>query len=215
MKYKLAVFDLDGTILDTLEDLTNSVNYALKNKSLPERSLDEIRSFVGNGIRLLIQRAVPVNTSQSVVDTVFDDFKEHYAIHSIDKTLPYDGIIPLLEKLKKAGMKIAVVSNKADFAVQGLVKRYFGDLFDFAVGERSGIEKKPAPDSVFEAMSVLDFQKDDTVYIGDSEVDIMTAKNADLDCICVDWGFRSTAQLISAGAKIIVSEPQKIADLIL
>lgn len=215
MKYKLAVFDLDGTILDTLEDLTNSVNYALKNKSLPERSLDEIRSFVGNGIRLLIQRAVPANTSQMVVDAVFDDFKEHYAIHSVDKTLPYDGIIPLLEKLKKAGIKIAVVSNKADFAVQGLVKKYFGNLFDFAVGERSGIEKKPAPDSVFEAMSVLDCQKDDTVYIGDSEVDIMTAKNADLDCICVDWGFRSTAQLISAGAKIIVSEPKKIADLIL
>lgn len=215
MKYKLAVFDLDGTILDTLEDLTDSVNYSLKKNSLPEKSLDEIRSFVGNGIRLLIQRAVPADISQTAVDAVFDDFKEHYAIHSVDKTLPYDGILPLLEELKKAGMKIAVVSNKADFAVQGLVKRYFGNLFDFAVGERSGIEKKPAPDSVFEAMSVLECKKDDTVYIGDSEVDVMTAENADIDCICVDWGFRSTSQLITAGAKIIVSEPKKIADLIL
>ena len=136
MKYKLVIFDLDGTILDTLEDLSNSVNYALKNNNLTERSTEEIRSFVGNGIRLLIERSVPENTDVEVTDRVFSDFKSHYKNHSCDNTKPYDGITDLINRIKSSGALTAVVSNKADFAVKDLVFRYFDGLFDFSVGER-------------------------------------------------------------------------------
>lgn len=214
MKYKLIIFDLDGTILDTLDDLNSSVNYALKRNKLPERSRAEVKAFVGNGIRLLVERAVPEGTDREITDRVFDDFKKHYKIHSRDKTKPYDGITEMLRLLRKEGCKTAVVSNKADFAVQELVAEFFDGLFDFFCGEREGIAKKPAPDSVFEAVRTLSADKAHCVYVGDSEVDILTARNAGLDCIAVDWGFRDRAMLEQAGADIIISTPDELHRLI-
>lgn len=211
MKYKLIIFDLDGTILDTLDDLTSSVNYSLHKNGLPLRSRDEIRSFVGNGIRLLIERSVPENTSEQVIEKVFADFKLHYKLHSNDETKPYDGIEELLKRIRNKGIKTAVVSNKADFAVQDLVKIHFDGLFDFAVGEREGIERKPAPDSVFEAINLSGIPKEEAVYIGDSEVDVFTARNAGTDLIAVSWGFRDKDFLVNNGAVIIADSANELS----
>lgn len=208
--YELFIFDLDGTLLNTLEDLKNSVNYALQKNSQPERSLDEVRRFVGNGIRKLIERAVVPGTDLPVIDQVHKDFTEHYKIHCADNTRPYDGIIPLLVGLRTAGCKTAVVSNKADYAVSELCQQYFPDLLDYAVGERQGILKKPAPDSVYEVLRRLQVPKELAVYIGDSDVDIETAQNAGLDSIIVDWGFRDRKFLLEKGAQVIVSAPEEI-----
>ena len=215
MKYKLLIFDLDGTILDTLDDLTSSVNFALDKNSLPLRTRDEIRSFLGNGIRLLIERSVPADCNSVIIDKVFNDFKKHYSLHSCDNTKPYDGIIEMIEALKKFGFFTAVISNKADFAVKDLVEQYFDGLFDYYVGERDGIPKKPSPDSVKEAMTYFNIDKEETIYIGDSEVDVLTARNAETDLICVDWGFRSRHELSVAGARIIVSEVTELMNCIL
>lgn len=215
MRYKLAVFDMDGTILNTLEDLADSTNYALKANWLPERTIDEVRRFVGNGIRLLIERAVPTDTDKKLTDKVFDTFKEYYKTHCAVKTRPYDGIKDVLLELRKAGCLTAVVSNKADFAVQDLCKDYFDNLFDFAIGEREGIKKKPAPDSVFEVLSKLNVEKDNAVYIGDSDVDFATSVNAGMDVIMVGWGFRDEEFLREKGAKRIIKQPSEILDIIL
>ncbi len=215
MRYKLAVFDMDGTILNTLEDLADSTNYALKANGLPERTIDEVRRFVGNGIRLLIERAVPTDTDKKLTDKVFDTFKEYYKTNCAVKTRPYDGIKDVLLELRKAGCLTAVVSNKADFAVQDLCKDYFDNLFDFAIGEREGIKKKPAPDSVFEVLSKLNVEKDNAVYIGDSDVDFATSVNAGMDVIMVGWGFRDEEFLREKGAKRIIKQPSEILDIIL
>ena len=215
MRYKLAVFDMDGTILNTLEDLADSTNYALKANGLPERTIDEVRRFVGNGIRLLIERAVPTDTDKKLTDKVFDTFKEYYKTHCAVKTRPHDGIKDVLLELRKAGCLTAVVSNKADFAVQDLCKDYFDNLFDFAIGEREGIKKKPAPDSVFEVLSKLNVEKDNAVYIGDSDVDFATSVNAGMDVIMVGWGFRDEEFLREKGAKRIIKQPSEILDIIL
>lgn len=215
MKYKLVIFDLDGTILDTLDDLCDSVNFALEKNNLPLRTLKEVRTFVGNGIRNLIERAVPENTPVAVTDSVFGDFKTHYALHSADKTKPYDGIIQVIESIRGNGMKTAVISNKADFAVQSLIEKYFSGLFDYIAGEKEGIKRKPAPDSVYGAINELKIGFADTVYIGDSEVDILTAKNAGLDCVAVSWGFRDKEQLALNGAKTIISDMKELEELLL
>ena len=214
MKHKAVIFDLDGTILDTLDDLKNSVNFALNKNGLPERSYEEVRSFVGNGIRLLIERSVSENTNSGVVDRCFEDFKSHYKEHSADNTKPYEGIITLLEELKRKGVKLAVVSNKADFAVQTLVEEYFQGLFDFAVGEREGIRRKPCPDSVNEAIKVLDASPDEVVYVGDSEVDIETSRNAGVECVAVTWGFRDKCVLESLSPEYIIDKPSQLMELI-
>ena len=206
MKHSLAIFDLDGTILYTLVDLKNSMNFTLKKFGFPERALDEVRRFVGNGIRNLIIRAAPKGTDEKTIDEMFEVFNEHYAVHCNDNTKSYDGIDELLKKLKEQKVKTAVVSNKADYAVQTLVKKYFDGLFDYAVGEKQGVRKKPCPDSVNEVLRVLDTPKEAAVYIGDSEVDVATAKNAQMDCIAVDWGFRDREVLINSGATLIVSD---------
>lgn len=214
MKIESVVFDLDGTLLDTLGDLRDSVNFALRKNSLPTRSTEEIREFVGNGIRLLIERAVPENTSPEIVDKCFDDFKEYYKTHSAILTKAYDGIIDLMKVLKSKGIKIAVVSNKADFAVKILMEDYFGGLYDCAYGERAGVEKKPAPDGVFGAMNEIGARKESTIYIGDSEVDIETAKNAGLPCVSVTWGFRDKKVLESLCPEYIVDSPNGILNII-
>jgi len=214
MKYKLAIFDMDGTILNTLEDLKNSLNYALQKQGFSPRTTDEVRSFVGNGIRLLIERGVPKNATPSETDSVFDTFNEHYALHCADTTQPYNGIIAAVNELKAQGIKVAVVSNKADYAVQSLCKRYFDGLFDCAIGQTDKIRKKPYPDSVNEILKRYGISPEDTVYIGDSDVDIQTAKNAKTDCISVDWGFRSREFLAENGATHIVSTTDEMLDLI-
>ena len=215
MKFDTAVFDLDGTILDTLCDLRDSVNFALSKNGLPNRSTEEIRAFVGNGIRLLIERSVPRNTEEEIVDRCFSDFKAHYKENSANLTKPYDEIINVLNELKSKGVKIAVVSNKADFAVQGLMLRYFPDIFHFAVGEREGVRRKPSPDSVFTAMKFLNADKNKTVYIGDSDVDIETARNSGIPCIAVTWGFRDKEVLEKLNPEYIIDKPSQITEIII
>lgn len=214
-RYSLAVFDLDGTVLDTLGDLAVSTNFALKEYGLPLRSVDEVRCFVGNGIRLLIERAVPEGTDASVTDGVFETFKRHYALHCADTTRAYDGIYGLLRDLLAAGVKTAVVSNKADFAVKELCGRYFDGLFDIAVGEREGIRRKPAPDSLLEVMKSLSVAPEQTVYIGDSDVDIMTAENSGTHCVSVTWGFRDRDFLLSHGAYDLADTVEELEKKIL
>ena len=206
MKFDTLIFDLDGTILDTLGDLRDSVNFALNKNGLPTRSTEEIRAFVGNGIRLLVERAVPENTDIAVIDACFDDFKAHYKLNSANLTKPYDGVAKVLDELKSKGVRLAVVSNKADFAVQELVKSYFPDTFGFAVGEREGVRRKPCPDSVYAAMEYFGADKNNTVYIGDSEVDVETARNSGIPCAAVTWGFRDRCVLAALKPEYIVDD---------
>ena len=214
MKFNSVVFDLDGTLLDTLSDLRDSVNFALEKNNLPKRTTEEIRSFVGNGIRLLVERSVPENTPIETTDRCFSDFKEYYKDHSAILTKPYDDIIELMKELKSKGIKIAVVSNKADFAVKTLMEDYFSGLYDCAYGERAGVERKPAPDGVLGAISEMGGDLENTVYIGDSEVDVETSKNAKLPCIAVTWGFRDKEVLESLCPEYIVDSPSDILNII-
>lgn len=210
MKFTLAVFDMDGTILDTLEDLKNSLNVILNKYGYPQRSLDEVRKFVGNGILRLIEQAVPAECSEIQVRKVFEDFVPYYREHSAEKTRPYDGIVQLLTELKKSGMKLAVVSNKADAAVQDLCVKYFDGLFDMAAGERAGMAKKPAADMVELVLDTLNVSKVDAVYIGDSEVDVATAKNSGLHLCAVEWGFRDVDVLKAHGAEHIFPDAESL-----
>lgn len=194
-KYKLAIFDLDGTLLDTIKDLAISTNFALAQMGYPQRTQQEIRTFVGNGVQKLMERAVPTGCAQSDIEKALTYFKSHYAEHCEDHTKPYDGIISLLDQLREKGILIAVVSNKIDSAVQHLCQKYFGERVLHSVGDREGIRKKPAPDSVFEVLKTMNISVRDAVYIGDSEVDIQTARNAGMDCISVTWGFRDREYL--------------------
>ena len=203
MRYKAAIFDMDGTILNTLEDLTDSTNYALAHHGFPERTIDEVRRFVGNGIRKLIERAVPAGTDVATIDKVFDTFASYYKEHSAIKTRPYDGIHDAIAKLRAAGVKTAVVSNKADFAVQDLCVDYFPGMFDFA------------PDMVEECLRTLGLEKKDVVYIGDSDVDLATARNSGTDVIMVGWGFRDEEFIMSLGAPFVIHDTQKIVDIVL
>lgn len=210
--YKAVVFDLDGTLLDTLDDLTDSANYALEKHGLPKRTREEICSFVGNGIVSLIGRCTGEDNPKR--EAVLTDFRAYYKTHSKDKTKPYADILPLLRKLKKSGIKTAVLSNKADFAVQPLVEEYFQGLIDISQGENEaeGVMRKPDPNGLLQILKRLDCEKDEAVYIGDSDVDIQTAKNAGIACISVTWGFRSKAFLREAGATTLVSSPLQIID---
>ena len=205
MKYQLAIFDLDGTILDTLEDLAASLNYALEAEGDGVRTIEEVRSFVGNGMLNLVKRSLPAGCSEAVAQKVTDLLKAHYKEHCADKTKPYDEIVGLLWELKKAGYKLAVVSNKADYAVQILCEKYFAEIFDIAVGERTEVKKKPAPDAVNWVLERLNVAREKAVYIGDSEVDIRTAENAEMEQILVTWGFRDAAFLQEQGAKRLIS----------
>jgi len=201
MKYKAVIFDMDGTILDTLEDITASVNAALSGLGFPTRTIEEIRRMVGNGNRKLCERAVPEGAGAETVEKVFLAFHAHYKIHSADTTRPYAGMLPLLKELKKAGVRLAVVSNKADYAVRDLCDAYFPGIFDTAAGDREGIRRKPAPDAVLEVMRTLRVSDTECVYVGDSEVDEETARNAGLPCVAVTWGFRSKKRLREQGAE--------------
>lgn len=199
------IFDLDGTLLDTLEDLHLTLNYALAAHGMPERTLAETRAFVGNGIRRLIERAVPAGTGVGDIDEVQASFDAHYAEHCNDHTRPYPGIPELLTRLRGRGARLAVVSNKTQYAVDELVGIHFPGAFDAVVGVRGGVARKPARDMVDVALTEMGAHASGAVYVGDSEVDVATAANAGLPCISVSWGFRTPEQLREAGASVIVS----------
>ena len=218
--FNVYVFDLDGTLLDTLQDLANSVNYALRQNGMPEHTIDDIRRFVGNGVRLLMERAVPDGAQNPLFETVFDSFRQHYMRHSLDTTRPYDGIPELIHELKARGCQMAVVSNKMMAATQELVRHFFPDI-PVAIGEHeaAGIRKKPAPDTVYEALRQLGIihhpssiihHPSDIVYVGDSDVDLATARNSGLPCISVLWGFRSRDFLLAHGATTFAERPADI-----
>ena len=215
MQYQLAIFDMDGTVLDTLEDLKDALNVVLKEAGFPERTLEEVRHFVGNGIHKLIERGVPQGTDPAVTERVFDAFNRYYALHCAEQTRPYDGITDLIAALRKAGLKTALLSNKSDYAVQSLCQQYFDGLFDIALGVKEGLQKKPSPDGVELICKQLRIAKRETVYIGDSEVDIATAANAGIDCIAVEWGFRTREEILAANAETIVSTNEELTNAIL
>ena len=207
-KYKTYIFDLDGTLLSTLADLAASTNYALRTHHMPERSLDEMRRFVGNGVKKLMERAIPDGLNNPLFEETFATFRQHYMQHNLDTTQPYPGIMQLLEQLKAEGKNIAVVSNKFYAATRELCRHFFGDLVPVAIGEREDIRKKPAPDTVIEALRELGVDKEGAVYIGDSDVDIMTAKNSGMPCVSVLWGFRDKVFLLEHGATTLISQPE-------
>ena len=212
MRYQTYVFDLDGTLLDTLGDLAASTNYALRTHGMPEHSLDDVRRFVGNGVRVLMERAVPQGAENPQFEAAFQTFREHYMQHSLDTTKPYDGILETLETLKAEGCRLAVVSNKMMAATQELCRHLFRDTIEVAIGEHEaqGIHKKPAPDTVNEAFRQLGVGKERAVYVGDSDVDILTARNSGLPCISVLWGFRDRDFLIQHGAETFISAPSEL-----
>ena len=211
MKYDTYIFDLDGTLLDTLQDLAASVNYALRQHAMPEHSIDDIRRFVGNGVRKLMERAVPDGAQNPLFESAFATFRQNYMQHSLDTTRPYDGIPEMLDELKRRGCRIAVVSNKMMAATQELIAHFFPQI-EVAIGEHEaeGIRKKPAPDTVREALRQLGVTTKNAVYVGDSDVDIETAYNSGLPCISVLWGFRDRDFLLSHGATTLISRPEEL-----
>jgi phosphoglycolate phosphatase len=215
MPYQTVVFDLDGTLLDTLEDLYRAVNAALESHSLPRRTRDEVRMFVGNGVEMLIRRAVPAECDEETILSTLADFKAIYAAICKDNTKPYDGILPMLTALRDKGIRVAVVSNKFDAATKALCAEYFGDLVEVAIGERAGVRKKPAPDTVYEALKELGVTAEGAVYVGDSDVDIQTAKNCGMPCISVTWGLRDKEFLIQNGAEALVDTPENLPGVII
>ena len=210
--YKTYIFDLDGTLLDTLNDLHASCNYALRTHGMPERSLEEVRQFVGNGVKKLMERAIPDGLDNPLFEETLQTFRQHYLLHNFDTTLPYPGIMDMLQQLKAQGKRIAVVSNKFYAATQDLCKHFFGDTIQVAIGEREDIKKKPAPDTVLEALRQLQVTRQDAVYVGDSEVDVETARNSGIPCISVLWGFRSKSFLLSHGATTFIETPNELTN---
>ena len=208
------IFDLDGTLLNTLEGLKNSTNFALKKFNSPEITLEQTRSFVGNGVRKLIERAIPNGEQNPDFEKCLNTFKEHYSKTMYQKTVAYDGIEDMLTELKKRGVKTGVVSNKFDTAVKELCKNYFDGLIIVAIGESPNVRKKPAPDSVLKAMKILGAKPENTLYVGDSDLHIQTAKNSNLKSVGVTWGFRDRELLEKEGADFIINTPCELLELI-
>ena len=210
--YNTYIFDLDGTLLDTLTDLAASTNYALRTHGMPEHTIDEVRRFVGNGVRKLMERAVPDGTDNPLFDEAFATFRQHYMEHSLDTTRPYEGIPDMLAALKAKGCHLAVVSNKMMAATQELCRHFFPETIEVAIGENEaeGIRKKPAPDTVIAALRQLGVGEEGAVYVGDSDVEIDTARNSNLPCISVLWGFRDRDFLLQHGASTLISAPEEL-----
>ena len=211
---RYAIFDLDGTLLDTLDDLTDSMNYMLGKHNFPLRTRDEVRNFVGNGVRKLVERAVPpeYKADEEFIDKFYDDFSLYYNSHSDIKTSPYPGTLDMLDKLLENGFDIAIVSNKIDSAVKSLSSKFFGERIKSAIGEKPSIRHKPEPDMVFMAMEEMGADKENSIYIGDSEVDIQTAKNSGIPCISVLWGFKDRKFLEDSGAMAIVESMEELGE---
>lgn len=214
MNIRYVVFDLDGTLLNTLDDLFLSVNKILSDHGYKTRSKNEVRSYLGNGVRALLDLALP-EEERFRTDELLPEFKAYYDLHKEDNTAPYAGVKEAVAEIKKAGVKCAIVSNKFDAAVQELKNVTFSGLIDFACGEREGVKPKPAPDGVFLAMQALGADPAETVYVGDSEVDLATAENTGLKCVAVSWGFRDRDELVKRGAKNIADTPDQMKDFIL
>lgn len=194
------IFDLDGTLLNTLEDLTDSVNAVMEQYGFPMHTMEEIRSRVGNGAAKLIERVLPRGLEEPAYEDILAAFREHYRIHCEDKTMPYEGVVQMLAAVKQAGYRMAVVSNKPDRAVKQLCAKFFGEYVQKAFGDSEGIKRKPAPDLVYRALAELSSEASCAVYVGDSEVDLQTAAGVPMTCISVTWGFRTPEQLLAAGA---------------
>ena len=223
MKKKAVLFDMDGTILDSLQDLMDSVNYALEGTGSGPYDLDDYRYFVGNGARNLIRRAIagcvdPMAEGKEpdpqYVDQIMAKFKGHYETNKTNKTAPYEGIMELLHQLKEKGYLTAVISNKYDAAVKELSDLYFKDLLSMSVGEGGDVRPKPEPDGIYKVLNQFGLSKEETVYVGDSDVDVITAHNAGLFCIGVTWGFRGRKELTEAGADVIIDSPEEIWEFI-
>lgn len=209
-KYDTVVFDMDGTLLDTLDDLAAAVNYALKEMNMPQRTREEVRCFVGNGVRRLMELSVPDGFANPRFEETFEKFRTYYTAHSNDQTKAYDGVLDLIQELKEEGYGLAIVSNKLDSAVKDLNRMYFKGIIETAIGEREGIARKPAPDTVFAALKELGKSTDTAIYVGDSDVDLATARNAGIPCISVLWGFRDKAFLEEHHAEIFAETPADV-----
>lgn len=214
MRYDTVVFDMDGTLLNTLEDIADSVNYILRQYQYPEKSLEEVRRAVGNGARQLMRLSLPEGEDTPGFEQILKEYGAYYQGHCQRKTRAYDGIPELLRKLKEAGVKMAIVSNKGDGAVKELNCLYFAQDIGTAVGERPGIRRKPEPDSVLEALRILNSSRERALYVGDSEVDYYTAKNGELACVLVSWGFRDREQLAALGADHLIDHPAQLLDIL-
>ena len=215
MKYQAVLFDMDGTVLDTLDDLCDSINHSLAEFSLPQVSREHVRQCLGNGPAFLVSHSIPAGSSPELEADVLAFYKPWYDAHCLIKTAPYEGILPMMQSLKEQGLRLAIISNKPDRAVQELSDAFFPGLLELSVGESPSVRRKPAPDTVLTAASQIGLSVDQCVYVGDSEVDLQTARNAGMDCISVTWGFRDEAQLIEAGASVLVRTPEELESLLL
>ena len=214
MKYTTIVFDCDGTLLDTLTDLRNAVNYVLRAHDLPERSVPEVKAALGNGVAHLLNQSLPASISEAEFNTYLDEFKAYYGEHLQDYTAPYPGMLDVLDILRAKGYKLAIVSNKIQEGITPLNKEYFGYRLPVAIGERPGLQRKPAPDMVLQALKELGSTQSESIYIGDSEVDVATAKNSGLLCIGVTWGFRDEQLHKDLGVKYIARKAEDIVTII-
>ena len=210
---KFYIFDLDGTLLNTLDDLWASVNHSLAQNYLPPRSKEEVRSFLGNGAKELLRKSVPSDCDTQTFEQVFACFRQHYVAHAMDTTSPYEGVIELLAQLKNKGIRTAIVSNKPDAVVQELYHHFFEDVVDIAIGECPEVRRKPSPDMLLKALEQLGCSQEDALYVGDSEVDIATASNSGLPCISVSWGFRDRDFLLTHGATVIIDHPSELLNI--
>ena len=213
-KYDTIIWDMDGTLLDTLDDLADSVNAALSEFGQPLRTRSEIRSFIGNGVMRLVELSVPNGKEHPRFGEIFSFFQSHYARNCRNKTRPYAGLNKVLPELQNKGFRMAIVSNKVDSALKELAELYFSDTISITIGDFESFRRKPYPDKVFQALRRLNAAPAKTVYIGDTEVDIATAKNAGIDCICVSWGYRDRQDLEADGAEVVVDTPQELAELL-
>ena len=215
MKYQAVLLDMDGTVLDTLDDLCDSINHSLAEFSLPSVSREHVRQCLGNGAAFLVSHSIPAGSSPELEADVLAFYKPWYDAHCLIKTAPYEGILPMMQSLKEHGLRLAIISNKPDRAVQELSDAFFPGLLELSVGESPSVRRKPAPDTVLTAASQIGLSVDQCVYVGDSEVDLQTARNAGMDCISVTWGFRDETQLIEAGASVLVRTPEDLESLLL
>jgi len=209
-KYKFAVFDLDGTLLNTIEDLAAAVSFALKEHGIPQRPVSEIKTFIGNGAAVLVAKSASISVDDPLLPPMLETFKDYYSLHSDVFTKPYENIEYVIETLCAKGVKCAIASNKFDRAVKIINEQYFKGRFETAIGEGNGIKRKPAPDMVFKAMEIMGASKESTVYIGDSPVDIKVARNCGIDCISVLWGFRPKEELVENGAEIMIEKAEEL-----
>ena len=213
-KYKLVIFDMDGTILDTIEDIKDAVNVALEYFGYPVRTVSEVKRAVGNGLRKTLERSLPAPVDEETFGQIYSYMIEHYSFHSADKTKPYDGIVEVIRKIKDMGYDTAVISNKKESAVKDLCEKFYKGLFDYSLGEKEGRRPKPYPDAVNYVLEEMKIESKEAIYIGDSEVDIETAKNSNMDSIIVTWGFREEEFLISKGAKTFARYPSELLEIL-